>query len=501
MSRYVMALDQGTTSSRAILFDREGAIAAVDQHEFTQHFPKPGWVEHDAEEIWRDASCAPRAARSRRRACHGARRRGDRHHEPARDDRRLGPRRRASRSTARSSGSRAGPRRSARSCARAGSSDEVRARTGLVIDAYFSGTKVRWILDAVPGAQRARGARRARLRHDRHWLLCKLTGGRVHATEYTNASRTMLYDIHARRWDDAAARASSTSRARCCPRCATRAASSARPSREWLGAAVPIAGIAGDQQAALFGQGCCDAGQREEHLRHRLLPADEHRRRGAALEERLLTTVAWGIGGRVEYALEGSVFIAGAAVQWLRDGLGLITTPPRARRWRARCPTPAASTSCRRSPGSARRTGTSARAARSSASRAARRRAHLVRAALEAIAYQTRDVVECMRSGRGRRARRAARRRRRRRERLPDAVPGRRARRPGRAARDARDDRARRRGARRPRGRLLAATPQRARAAPRGATRLRAAHARGRARGALRGWRRAVERSRGWAQR
>ena len=298
MSRYVMALDQGTTSSRAILFDRDGAVVAVDQHEFPQHFPKPGWVEHDRRGDLGDAAARARAARSRKAGATRRRRRGDRHHQPARDDGRLGSRARGEpihRAIVWQS------RQTAPICdalrAR-GLEDEVRARTGLVIDAYFSGTKVRFILDAVPGAQQR--AERGELAFGTvdSWLLHQLTRGRVHATEYSNASRTLLYDIHARDWDERAARASSTCRARCCPRCATRAASSASADPEWFGAEIPIAGIAGDQQAALFGQGCSRPGPRQEHLRHRLLPADEHRAaQRRARRTGLLTTIAWGLGG------------------------------------------------------------------------------------------------------------------------------------------------------------------------------------------------------------
>ena len=202
MTRYVLALDQGTTSSRAILFDaRRRRVAALDQHEFRQHFPKPGWVEHDPEEILETQLRAARGALARRRRAR-RRRRGDRHHEPARDDRRLGSRRPARRSTAAIVWQ---SRQTAPICEElraAGLEEEVRARTGLVIDAYFSGTKVRFILDAVPGAQ-AR-AERGELAFGTidSWLLYRLTQGRVHATEYSNASRTMLYNIHELRWDE-----------------------------------------------------------------------------------------------------------------------------------------------------------------------------------------------------------------------------------------------------------------------------------------------------------
>ena len=202
----------------------------------------------------------------------------------------------------------------------------MRARTGLVIDAYFSGDQA--ALHPRRGARRAGSAPSAASSpsgRSTRWLLYRLTGGRVHATEYSNASRTMLYNIHERRWDDAAARARCASRARCCPRCASRAACFGETDPRWLGAAIPIAGMAGDQQAALFGQGCFAPGRGQEHLRHRLLPAAEHRAaRRRARRAGSSRRSPGAVGGRVEYALEGSVFVAGAAVQWLRDGLRLV---------------------------------------------------------------------------------------------------------------------------------------------------------------------------------
>ena len=352
-------------------------VVAVDQHEFTQHFPKPGWVEHDAEEIWETQLRAARGV-----LANGAR------HAP-RDVAAIGITNqrettvvwdradRRSRSTARSCGSRGRRRRLCEELRSRGLEDEVRARTGLVIDAYFSAHQDP--LHPRRGARRAGSAPSAASSpsaRSTRWLLYKLTGGRVHATEPSNASRTMLYDIHARALGRRAARASCASRARCCRRCASRAASSARRDPELARRRRSRSRASrATSRPRSSGRAASTPGSAQEHLRHRLLPADEHRRRGAALEERACSRRSRGArGGQVEYALEGSVFVAGAAVQWLRDGLGLRR---RRRRERGRGAlgrrTPAASTWCRPSSGSARRTGTSARAARSSGSRAARR--------------------------------------------------------------------------------------------------------------------------------
>ena len=248
-----MALDQGTTSSRAILFDRDGAIAAVDQIEFKQHFPKPGWVEHDAEEIWRTQLRAAQNALAKAGAT-GA------------DLAAIGITNQRETTVVwdRASGApihRAivwQSRQTAPICEELrarGLADEVRARTGLVIDAYFSGTKVRFILDAVPGARER--AQRGELAFGTidAWLLYRLTKGRVHATEYSNASRTLLYNVHERSWDERLLRELDVPRA-ILPEVRDSCGLFGAADPEWFGAAVPIAGIAGDQQAALFGQRC-----------------------------------------------------------------------------------------------------------------------------------------------------------------------------------------------------------------------------------------------------
>jgi glycerol kinase len=272
---------------------------------------------------------------------------------------------------------------------------EVRARTGLVIDAYFSGTKVRFILDAVPGAQ-AR-AERGELAFGTidAFLLHRLTRGRVHATEYSNASRTMLYDIHTREWNDVLLEALRVPRA-ILPAVRESSGVFGETDPAWFGRAIPIAGIAGDQQAALFGQGCFEAGRAKNTYGTGCFLLLHTGSKPRPSTTGLLTTIAWGVGGAVEYALEGSVFVAGAAVQWLRDGLHLIADAAE---------TEAAARSVPDSGGvyvvpafvglgapywDERARGTIVGITRGTT------REHIIRATLESIAYQTRDVVECM---------------------------------------------------------------------------------------------------------
>jgi glycerol kinase len=399
MQRYVLALDQGTTSSRAILFDQGGAVVASEQHEFAQHFPKPGSVEHDPNEIWETQLRAARGALAKAGA-------------GAADVAAIGITNQRETTVVwdRASGEpihRAivwQSRQSAPICERlraAGLEPEVRARTGLVIDAYFSATKVRFILDAVPGAQ-AR-AERGELAFGTidAWLVHRLTGGRVHATECSNASRTMIYDITAGDWDARLLEALRIPRAML-PAVVDSSGVLGETDRTWLGGAIPIAGMAGDQQAALFGQACFAPGQAKNtygtgcFLLLNTGPQLRVSRHG------LLTTIAWRLGGQVEYALEGSVFVAGAAVQWLRDGLRLLTSATE---------TEALARSVDDSGGvylvpafvglGAPYWDERARGAIVGLTRGTTRE-HLVRATLEAIAYQTRDVVDCMAADAGR---------------------------------------------------------------------------------------------------
>jgi glycerol kinase len=393
-----MALDQGTTSSRAILFDASGAVAALEQHEFNQHFPKPGWVEHDPQEIWESQLRAARGALEKA----GAR---------AADVAAIGITNQ--RETAlvwdRASGEpihRAivwQSRQTAPLCEELrsrGLEEEVRRRTGLVIDAYFSGTKIRFILDAVEGAQ-AR-AERGELAFGTvdSWVLHKLTKGRVHATEYSNASRTLVYNIHQRDWDELLLEELRIPRAML-PEVKDSSGVFGSADPEWFGGEIPITGIAGDQQAALFGQGCFAAGRAKNTYGTGSFLLMNTGDEAPTSKTGLLTTIGWGIEGRLEYALEGSIFVTGSAVQWLRDGLGLLKDA-------------AESESLARA---VEDTGgvylvpafvglgapywdEHARGALVGLTRGTRRE-HLVRATLEAIAYQTRDVVECVHADSG----------------------------------------------------------------------------------------------------
>jgi glycerol kinase len=393
MARYVMALDQGTTSSRAVLYDRAGRIVATDQYEFPQHFPQPGWVEHDAGEIWDSQLRAARGALEKAGAQGG-------------DLAAIGITNQ--RETAvvwdRATGEPIHPaivwqsRQTAPICdelrAR-GLEEEVRARTGLVIDAYFSGTKVRFILDAVQGAQ-AR-AERGELAFGTvdSWLLHRLTGGRAHATEYSNASRTLLYNIHELDWDERLLAELRVPR-EMLPEVRDTSGVFGFTDPGWFGAEIPIAGMAGDQQAALFGQGCSASGQAKNTYGTGCFLLMNTGQEAPISKTGLVTTIGWGIDGRVDYALEGSIFMAGAAVQWLRDGIGLIEQAPESE---------AAARSVEDTGGvylvpafvglGAPYWDERARGAIVGLTRGTTR-AHIVRATLESIAYQTRDVVECV---------------------------------------------------------------------------------------------------------
>jgi glycerol kinase len=393
MSRYVMALDQGTTSSRAILFDRDGAIAAVEQIEFTQHFPQPGWVEHDAEEIWQTQLRAAQNALAKAGATGSdlaAIGITNQRETTVVWDRRSGqPIHRAivwqSRQTA----------PICEELRARGLSDEVRARTGLVIDAYFSGTKVRFILDAVPGARDRAARGELAFGTIDSWLLYRLTKGRVHATEYSNASRTLLYNVHERQWDERLLHELDVPRS-VLPEVRDSCGTFAAADPEWFGAPVPIAGIAGDQQAALFGQRCDRPGRAKNTYGTGCFLLMNTGEVAARSESGLLTTIAWGIGGRVEYALEGSIFVTGSAVQWLRDGLGLISSSAESERIAASVEDTAgvylvpAFTGLGAPYWDERARGLLIGITRGTT------REHIVRATLEAIAYQTRDIVECV---------------------------------------------------------------------------------------------------------
>jgi glycerol kinase len=394
---YVLALDQGTTSSRAILFDRDGGMAGVAQREFRQIFPKAGWVEHDPQEIW--ASQLAVAVEVLGRA--GLR---------ARDIAAIGITNQ--RETAiiwdRATGE---PihhaivwqdRRTAELCERlkaGGAGPLVQQKTGLLIDAYFSASKIKWLLDHVPGARERANAGRLAFGTVDSWLIWKLTDGKRHVTDVSNASRTMLFDIHRMTWDDELLRLFDVPRAMM-PEIAG--------SSEVYGDAVapglqdvPIAGVAGDQQAALFGQMCRQPGMSKNTYGTGCFLLQNIGTAPTLSRQQLVTTVAWRLGNRTEYALEGSVFIGGAVVQWLRDGLGLIRTAAEIEQLAASVPdnggvyfVPAfAGLGAPHWDPFAR--GTIVGVTRGTTA------AHVARAALESIALQVADLLDAMRADSG----------------------------------------------------------------------------------------------------
>ncbi|HEX4883833.1 MAG TPA: glycerol kinase GlpK [Casimicrobiaceae bacterium] len=316
---FVVALDQGTTSSRAIVFDHGGRPVATAQAEFRQHFPQPGWVEHDPAEIWASQSGVLHAALAK--AGIGAR-------EIAAIG--ITNQRETTLLWDRATGKPVHnaivwqDRRTAGICdalRAAGHAPAIAARTGLVVDAYFSGTKLKWLLDHVPGARdRARAGELAFGTVDA-WLVWNLTGGAVHACDVTNASRTMLFDIHRGTWDEALCELLDVP-LEVLPQVVPSSGVCAQARLE--GVDVPIAGIAGDQQAALFGQACHAPGLAKNTYGTGCFLLMNTGREAVASRNKLLTTIAWKRGGTTEYALEGSVFIGGAVVQWLRDGLKII---------------------------------------------------------------------------------------------------------------------------------------------------------------------------------
>ena len=319
-SPYVLAIDQGTTSTRAILFDAQGAVRRAAQFELTQHYPQPGWVEHDPEEIWQSVVSTCREAAAAADGPIAALGIANQRETTVLWERATGR-----------------PvhnaivwqdRRTAELCARwrrNGLAEIVARRTGLIIDPYFSASKIRWLLDAVPGVRRrAEGGEIAFGTID-SFLLWRLTVDRRHATDATNAGRTMLFDIGRLAWDDELLDAFDIPKA-ILPEMLDTGAHFGATAPELLGAAIPIAAMAGDQQAALIGQGCFLPGMIKSTYGTGAFALVNIGGAPARSRHRLLTTIAYRLDGRTAYALEGSIFVAGAAVQWLRDRLGMIAT-------------------------------------------------------------------------------------------------------------------------------------------------------------------------------
>jgi glycerol kinase len=394
----ILALDQGTTSSRALVFDRDGRALAMAQKEFAQIFPQPGWVEHDPQEIW--ASQIGVASEALGRA--GLR--------PA-DVAAIGitNQRETTIVWDRETGVPIAnaivwqDRRTANFCERLkadGAGALIQERTGLLVDAYFSASKIRWLLDHVPGARARADAGRLAFGTVDTWLLWKLTGHAAHVTDVSNASRTMLFDIYTQDWDDELLRLFQVPRSML---------PAVRSSSERYGEvspalgieAIPIAGIAGDQQAALFGQMCVAPGMAKNTYGTGCFLLQNVGTSPVRSRQQLVTTIAWRIGARTEFALEGSVFIGGAVVQWVRDGLGLVRTAPEIEALAATVPDNGGVYLVPAFAGlGAPHWDPYARGAIVGITRGTLA-GHIARAALESIAYQVADLLDAMRADTG----------------------------------------------------------------------------------------------------
>ncbi|MCA0986826.1 glycerol kinase GlpK [Guptibacillus algicola] len=393
--KYILSLDQGTTSSRAILFNKKGEIVNVAQKEFKQHFPESGWVEHDAQEIWSSilsvmaqvlSSTSDIAAKD----IEAIGITNQRETTVVWDKNTGKPVYHAivwqSRQTA----------GIVNELKEQGHSEMVRDKTGLLIDAYFSGTKVKWILDNVDGAREKAENGDLLFGTIDTWLIWKLSGGSAHVTDYTNASRTLMYNIHDLKWDDELLDMLDVPKSML---------PEVRPSSEvyaetvdyhFFGQNVPIAGVAGDQQAALFGQACYEKGMAKNTYGTGCFMLMNTGEKAVKSENGLLTTIAWGVDGKVEYALEGSIFVAGSAIQWLRDGLRMFNSAPESEKYAERVEstegvymvpafvglgTPYWDSDVKGAVFGLTR-GTS--------------KEHFIRATLESLAYQTKDVLDAM---------------------------------------------------------------------------------------------------------
>jgi glycerol kinase len=399
MEKYILSLDQGTTSSRAILFNKEGEIVHVAQKEFTQIFPKPGWVEHNASEIWGSILAVIASVMSE---------------SNVKPEQIAGLGITNQRETAVVWDKETGlPVYNAivwQSRQTSGICDELRAegyndlfrdKTGLLIDAYFSGTKVKWILDNVEGAREKADQGKLLFGTIDTWLVWKLSGGKAHVTDYSNASRTLMYNIYDLKWDEELLEILSVPKSML---------PEVRPSSEvyahtvdyhFFGQEVPIAGIAGDQQAALFGQACFGEGMAKNTYGTGCFMLMNTGEKAVKSDNGLLTTLAWGVDGKVEYALEGSIFVAGSAIQWLRDGLRMLKNAADSESYASKVDstegvyvvpafvglgTPYWDSDVRGAVFGLTR-GTS--------------KEHFVRATLESLAYQTRDVLSAMEADSG----------------------------------------------------------------------------------------------------
>ena len=398
MAKYVMALDAGTTSNRCILFNEKGEMCSVAQKEFTQFFPKPGWVEHDAEEIWSTqlevaqeamknlgVTAADIAAigitNQRETTIVWDKNTGEPiHHAIVWQCRRTSE--------------------YCDSLKEKGLVDKIRSKTGLEIDAYFSGSKVRWLLENVPGARERAEKGELLFGTVETWLIWKLTKGKVHVTDYTNASRTLLFNIQELKWDDEILAELNI------PKCML---PEAKPSScvygeadaSYFGAPIPIGGAAGDQQAALFGQTCFTPGEAKNTYGTGCFLLMNTGEKPVFSKNGLVTTIAWGLDGKVNYALEGSIFVAGAAIQWLRDELRIIDSAPDSEYMAGKvkdtngCYVVPAFTGLGAPHWDQYARGTIVGITRGV------NKCHIVRATLESLAYQTNDVLQAMKADSG----------------------------------------------------------------------------------------------------
>lgn len=393
MSKYIMALDSGTTSNRCILFDERGEVCSVAQKEFTQIFPQPGWVEHDADEIFATQLEVAKQALMNIGASAG-------------DIGAIGITNQRettivwNKNTGR-------PvynaivwqcRRTAPYCdqlTEEGLVDTIRGKTGLVIDPYFSGTKIRWILQNVPGAREQADRGELLFGTVETWLIWKLTGGRVHVTDYSNASRTMLFNINTLTWDEDILRKMDIPTSML-PKPMPSSCVYGHTDARFFGAPIPIAGAAGDQQAALFGQACFDPGDSKVTYGTGAFLLMNTGEKPIFSQNGLVTTIAWGLDGKVTYALEGSIFVAGAAIQWLRDELRFIESAGDSEYMAQKvsdtggCYVVPAFTGL-----GAPYWDAYARGAVVGLTRGVNKY-HIIRATLDSIAYQTNDVLEAM---------------------------------------------------------------------------------------------------------
>ena len=398
MASYIMALDAGTTSNRCILFNRQGDICAMAQKEFTQYFPQPGWVEHNAQEIWSTMLGTAVEAMSQVDA-------------KAENIAAIGITNQRETTVVwdRKTGEPVGRaivwqcRRTADYCDALkdrGLTETIREKTGLVVDAYFSATKLHWILENVPGARERAEAGELLFGTVETWLIWKLTGGKVHVTDYSNASRTMLFNIHTLTWDEDILRELQIP-ASMLPKVMPSSGIYGETDPSLFGGAIPIAGAAGDQQAALFGQTCFSAGEAKNTYGTGCFLLMNTGDTPVISKNGLVTTIAWGLDGQVTYALEGSVFSAGSAVQWLRDEMRLIDSAADSAYMAAKvidtngCYIVPAFTGLGAPYWDPYARGTIVGLTRGV------NKYHIVRATLESIAYQTADILRAMNADSG----------------------------------------------------------------------------------------------------